>query len=453
MAKSKKAFVCKECGYESAKWIGQCPACNSWNSFTEIHLAKKGPASRKREQNYRAPQSLSHLEVQNDTRLNFCFDELNRVFGGGMVPGTVALLAGEPGIGKSTLVLQVLMSLKSTNALYASGEESLGQIRLRAERTAAINDSVLFTEETDVDNVLDQVRDTGATLVIIDSIQTMFQQDLDSPSGTVSQIRECASRIIQFAKSRAVSFLLIGHITKTGNIAGPMVLEHMVDVVLQFEGDSRHFYRMLRARKNRFGSVNEMGVFEMKADGLHEVANPSDMFIGSQRDDLSGVALGASVEGARPMMIEIQSLVSTAVFGTPQRTATGYDMRRMSMLLAVLEKRANIRISQKDVFVNIAGGLKVIDTGMDLPLIAAVLSSAYDKVLPAKSVFCGEMGLSGELRAVSRLEQRIKEAERMGFVKIFVPPLKKSGTSGRKNKIKVIEAGDLKDFTQKLFTS
>ncbi|MFO7879227.1 MAG: DNA repair protein RadA [Bacteroidota bacterium] len=452
MAKPRKAFVCSECGYESAKWIGQCPACQSWNSFKEFTVQKSASSRHTTddEKHISKVHSLQDINVSSAERMPFGFNEFNRVLGGGLVPGTVALMAGEPGVGKSTLLLQLLLDIRNEKTLYCAGEESLQQVKLRAERTGDAQSHCLFTDETDVDKYLSHVKETGAKLVIVDSIQTSFCDDVDSVAGSISQIRESAARIIRFAKKHQVSFILIGHITKSGNIAGPMVLEHMVDLVMQFEGDQNNFYRILRARKNRFGSTQEIGVFEMKRNGLQEVSNPSEMFLTHKADQLSGVAYAATIEGMRPMLIELQALVSSAVYGNPQRTSTGFDIRRLNMLLAVLEKRAGFRLNQKDVFVNIVGGLRLIDPGMDLPLMAAILSSDQDIPVPAGTVLCGEVGLSGEVRPTSRVAQRISEADRLGFQRIIVPSVSDSDLP-QTGKIHIIQVNSVSRMMKALF--
>ncbi|MGM0649376.1 MAG: DNA repair protein RadA [Bacteroidota bacterium] len=427
MAKEKKVYVCSECGYESLKWIGQCPSCHSWNSFKEFKVQKKQHTTgRNTDNKLSKAYPLNDINVASTERLVFSYNEFNRVLGGGLVPGTVALMAGEPGVGKSTLLLQILLQMQACKTLYCAGEESLQQVKLRAQRIGGSDSACLFTDETDVDKLLNLVRETEAQMIVVDSIQTSFSDDVDSVAGSITQIRESAARIIRFAKSHQVSFVLIGHITKAGNIAGPMVLEHMVDVVMQFEGDQNNYYRILRSRKNRFGSTQEIGVFEMKRDGLNEVSNPSEMFVSEHDEQLSGVAYAATIEGMRPMLIELQALVSSAVYGNPQRTSTGFDIRRLNMLLAVLEKRAGFRLNQKDVFVNIVGGIRLVDPGMDLPLMAAILSSDQDLAVPDETVLCGEVGLSGEVRPATRIPQRISEADRLGFKRIIVPYISKN---------------------------
>ncbi len=454
MGKTKKAYVCSECGYESPKWIGQCPSCHSWNSFKEFTVQKAGKTSRNSGLTNKPAKAypVNEINIASSGRLDFSYDEINRVLGGGLVPGTVALMAGEPGVGKSTLLLQLLLQTQECKTLYCAGEESLQQVKIRAQRIGHADDAstCLFTDETDVDKVLDLAEQLESSLIVVDSIQATFCNDVDSVTGSITQIRESAARIIRFAKSRQVSFILIGHITKLGNIAGPMVLEHMVDVVMQFEGDQNNYYRILRSRKNRFGSTQEIGVFEMKRDGLKEVSNPSEMFVTEHHDQLSGVAYAATIEGMRPMLIELQALVSSAVYGNPQRTSTGFDIRRLNMLLAVLEKRAGFRLNQKDVFVNIVGGIRLLDPGMDLPLMAAILSSDQDLAVPEKTVLAGEVGLSGEVRPASRIPQRISEADRLGFHCIIVPAVSKNDMP-RLHQIKVIHVNSVSGMLKALF--
>jgi DNA repair protein RadA/Sms len=452
MAKSRTVYVCSECGVESSKWVGQCPSCHSWNSFKEFHIpaSKSKTSSSFLTDNRKKAVSLDEINIHTKERIVFSYSEFNRVLGEGLVPGTVAMMAGEPGVGKSTLLLQVLLHLENVKCLYSSGEESLQQVKLRATRIGLKNKQCLFTDETDVDKLLQLAKDTESELIVVDSIQTSICREVESVAGSISQIRDSAAKIISYAKSSQVSFLLVGHITKAGNIAGPMILEHMVDVVLQFEGDRNNFYRILRARKNRFGSTQEIGVFEMLNEGLREISNPSEIFMSDQSTQLSGVALGASLEGIRPMIIEMQALVSSAVYGTPQRTSTGFDLRRLNMLLAVLEKRVGFRLNQKDVFINIVGGLKITDPGLDLSLIAAILSSNQDISIPEGTVLCGEVGLSGEVRSVSRIAQRISEADRLGFKRIFIP----AGASKEKinvQNIKIVKIRTVSEMMKALF--
>ena len=422
MAKVKKAFFCKSCGFEAPQWYGKCPSCGEWNTFTEEVIARENgggtaaladlPAAR--------PQRILEIRQNERRRIDLGNREVNRVLGGGLVPGSLVLLGGEPGIGKSTLSLQIALAANGLKTLYVSGEESAEQIRMRANRLGIGNEECLVYAETLLENILLQIGEQKPDLVIVDSIQTIYTNLLDSSAGSVSQIRECASSLLKYAKSSGTSVFIIGHITKDGTIAGPKVLEHIVDVVLQFEGDNNQTYRILRGIKNRFGATFEIGVFEMLDAGLREVDNPSEILLTHYDQPLSGIAVGASVDGIRPYLIEVQALVSGAAYGTPQRSATGYDSRRMNMLLAVLEKRVGMKMFQKDVFLNFAGGFKVADPGLDLAVVAAVISSYYDRPI-AEGVCCaGEIGLSGEVRPAPRSEQRISEASRLGFRRIVV---------------------------------
>ena len=422
MAKVKKAFFCKSCGFEAPQWYGKCPSCGEWNTFTEEVIARENgggtaaladlPAAR--------PQRILEIRQNERRRIDPGNREGNRVLGGGLVPGSLVLLGGEPGIGKSTLSLQIALAANGLKTLYVSGEESAEQIRMRANRLGIGNEECLVYAETLLENILLQIGEQKPDLVIVDSIQTIYTNLLDSSAGSVSQIRECASSPLKYAKSSGTSVFIIGHITKDGTIAGPKVLEHIVDVVLQFEGDNNQIYRILRGIKNRFGATFEIGVFEMLDAGLREVDNPSEILLTHYDQPLSGIAVGASVDGIRPYLIEVQALVSGAAYGTPQRSATGYDSRRMNMLLAVLEKRVGMKMFQKDVFLNFAGGFKVADPGLDLAVVAAVISSYYDRPI-AEGVCCaGEIGLSGEVRPAPRSEQRISEASRLGFRRIVV---------------------------------
>ena len=423
MAKVKKAYFCKNCGFEAPKWLGRCPSCGEWNTFTEEIIARESsspasalagalPASR--------PQRVRDIRESDHRRIDLGNSEVNRVLGGGLVPGSLVLLGGEPGIGKSTLSLQLALAANSLKTLYVSGEESAEQIKMRATRIGIGNDECLIYAETLLENIVAQIEEQRPDLVVIDSIQTIYTDLLDSSAGSISQIRECAATLLKYAKSTGTSIFIIGHITKDGTIAGPKVLEHIVDVVLQFEGDSNNIYRILRGIKNRFGATFEIGVFEMLDAGLREVDNPSEILLTHYDEPLSGIAVGASADGIRPYLIEVQALVSGAAYGTPQRTTTGYDSKRMSMLLAVLEKRLGMKMFQKDVFLNFAGGFKVADPGLDLAVVAAVISSYYDRPI-AEGVCCaGEIGLSGEIRPAPRTEQRISEAARLGFRRIVV---------------------------------
>lgn len=423
MAKLKKAFFCKNCGFEAPKWLGKCPSCGEWNTFTEEVIAH-GEGSRGAAITgtlpKTAPQRVRDIRESEHRRLDLGNAELNRVLGGGMVPGSLILLGGEPGIGKSTLSLQIALSANGLKTLYVSGEESPEQIRMRADRIGVGNDECLIYSETLLENIVAQITEQRPDLVVIDSIQTIYTDVLESSAGSVSQIRECAATLLKYAKSTGTSMIVIGHITKDGTIAGPKILEHIVDVVLQFEGDSNNIYRILRGIKNRFGATFEIGVFEMLDAGLREVSNPSEILLTHYEEPLSGIAVGASADGVRPYLIEVQALVSNAAYGTPQRTATGFDTRRMNMLLAVLEKRLGMKLYQKDVFLNFAGGFKVSDPGLDLAVAAAVISSYFDRPLVEGLCCAGELGLSGEVRPAPRTDQRISEAARLGFRRIVV---------------------------------
>ncbi|MDE6570250.1 MAG: DNA repair protein RadA [Alistipes sp.] len=423
MAKLKKAFFCKNCGFEAPKWLGKCPSCGEWNTFTEEVIAhgegSKGAAIVGTLPKI-APQRVRDIRESEHRRIDLGNTELNRVLGGGMVPGSLILLGGEPGIGKSTLSLQIALSANGLKTLYVSGEESPEQIRMRADRIGVGNDECLIYSETLLENIVAQIAEQQPDLVVIDSIQTIYTDVLESSAGSVSQIRECAATLLKYAKSTGTSMIVIGHITKDGTIAGPKILEHIVDVVLQFEGDSNNIYRILRGIKNRFGATFEIGVFEMLDAGLREVSNPSEILLTHYEEPLSGIAVGASADGVRPYLIEVQALVSNAAYGTPQRTATGFDTRRMNMLLAVLEKRLGMKMYQKDVFLNFAGGFKVSDPGLDLAVAAAVISSYFDRPLVDGVCCAGELGLSGEVRPAPRTDQRISEAARLGFRRIII---------------------------------
>ncbi|MCB0428997.1 MAG: DNA repair protein RadA [Flavobacteriales bacterium] len=425
MAKTHTTYFCQSCGSQSAKWIGKCPNCNEWNTYVEEVVGKSADEKAWRENGSKRTTAtkarpLSEVSFAEQPRILLADPELNRVLGGGIVPGSVVLLGGEPGIGKSTLLLQMALSLQNAKVLYVSGEESEMQIRMRAERMQSQNLNCFVLAETDLSNIFSQAKSLQPGLVIVDSIQTLTSKQLDASAGSVSQIRECTGELLRYAKETQTPVVLIGHITKDGQLAGPKVLEHMVDTVLQFEGDRHHAYRILRAMKNRFGSASEIGIYEMKASGMHPVANPSEVLMNRGEDQLSGTAIAATVEGIRPLLIEVQALVSTAVYGTPQRSSTGFDLRRLNMLLAVLEKRCGFRLGMQDVFLNIAGGIRVDDPGIDLAVIAALLSSHEDIPLPANQCYAGEVGLTGEIRPVARLEQRIAEAEKLGLEKIMV---------------------------------
>ncbi|MCK5776597.1 MAG: DNA repair protein RadA, partial [Bacteroidales bacterium] len=425
MAKIKKAFFCQNCGAQSPKWVGKCPSCNQWNTFIEEIIEKEDSTTSWQSTTETTPtkskaRKLKDISTEELSRLNTHSEELNRVLGGGLVPGSVILLGGEPGIGKSTLLLQLAMKMHDLAVLYVSGEESEQQVKMRAERLEITSDDCYFLSETNIQKIFHQVKEVKPQVLVIDSIQTLHSDHLDSTPGSVSQIKECAGEFQKFAKQTHTSVFLIGHITKDGNLAGPKVLEHMVDTVLNFEGDRNYGYRILRTQKNRFGSTSELGIFEMGGKGLREVSNPSEILLSQRDDSLSGIAIAAGLEGSRPMLIEIQALVSSAVYGTPQRSTTGFDARRLNMLLAVLEKRSGFRLSMKDVFLNIAGGLKVDDPAIDLAVVCAILSSNEDVAIDKNICFAAEVGLSGEIRSVNHIEQRISEAERLGFESIVV---------------------------------
>ncbi len=423
MAKVKKAFFCKNCGFEAPKWLGKCPSCGEWNSFTEEIIARETTPSSAAAAQLRGtslPQRVREIHESDHRRIDTGDAEVNRVLGGGVVPGSLILLGGEPGIGKSTLSLQLALADNRLRTLYVSGEESAEQIRMRADRIGIRNEECLIYPETLLENITAQIAEQKPDLVVIDSIQTIYTDLIESSAGSVSQIRECAATLLKYAKTTGTAIFIIGHITKDGTIAGPKILEHIVDVVLQFEGDSNNCYRILRGIKNRFGATFEIGVFEMLDNGLRSVANPSEILLSHYEEPLSGIAVGASADGLRPYLIEVQALVCGAAYGTPQRSTTGFDARRMNMLLAVLEKRVGMKMFQKDVFLNFAGGFKVADPGLDLAVVAAVISSYYDRAVNDRVCCAGEIGLSGEVRPAPRTEQRISEAARLGFRRIVV---------------------------------
>ncbi|MBR2398651.1 MAG: DNA repair protein RadA [Alistipes sp.] len=453
MAKVKKAYFCRECGFEAPKWLGKCPACGDWNSFTEEVVSKSTSSSASIAATMPAapPQRVTEIEHATYQRLDLHNSEMNRVLGGGLVPGSLILLGGEPGIGKSTLSLQLALSNHSLKTLYVSGEESVEQIGMRAKRLGISNEECYIYSETSLENILSQIRHISPNIVVVDSIQTIFTDTIESSAGSVSQIRECAASLLKYAKTTGVSIFIIGHITKDGSIAGPKILEHIVDVVLQFEGDSNSAHRILRGIKNRFGATFEIGVFEMMDSGLRAVENPSEILLSHYEEPLSGIAVGASVDGIRPYLIEVQALVSNAAYGTPQRNATGYDQRRMSMLLAVLEKRVGMKMYQKDVFLNFAGGFRVADTGLDLSIVAAVISSYYDRAILDGICCAGEVGLSGEVRPAPRSEQRISEAARLGFKKIIVSGFLRKNIKTLKG-IEVIYINNIGELHPALFT-
>ena len=452
MAKVKKAYFCRECGFEAPKWLGRCPSCGEWNTFTEEIIAKGNNSSAATAVGIPSapPQRVSEIERSTHKRLDLHNAEVNRVLGGGLVPGSLILLGGEPGIGKSTLSLQIALTNHSLKTLYVSGEESAEQIGMRAERLGIGNEECYIYSETSLENILTQMNEYKPDVVVIDSIQTIFTDTVDSSAGSVSQIRECAAALLKYAKTTGTSIFIIGHITKDGTIAGPKILEHIVDVVLQFEGDGNNIYRILRGIKNRFGATFEIGVFEMLDNGLRAVENPSEILLSHYEESLSGIAVGASVDGIRPYLIEVQALVSNAAYGTPQRNATGYDPRRMGMLLAVLEKRVGMKMFQKDVFLNFAGGFRVADPGLDLAIVAAVISSYYDRPI-ADGVCCaGEIGLSGEVRPAPRTEQRVSEAARLGFRRIIVSGFLRKGVKMPKG-IEVVYINNIGELPRALF--
>ena len=430
MAKVKTSYYCQNCGASFARWQGQCNSCSEWNTIAEEIIQKKEKKSWKSDSktNLRVlkPIRVSDIEISNETRLKTLHDEFNRVLGGGIVPGSLTLIGGEPGIGKSTLLLQIALQLPF-KTLYVSGEESAQQIKMRAERITPNSDRCFILTETKTQNIFKQIEEIQPDIVIVDSIQTLHSDYVESSAGSVSQIRESTSELIKFAKETATPVILIGHITKDGNIAGPKILEHMVDTVLQFEGDRNHVYRILRSLKNRYGSTHEIGIYEMQGNGLREVLNPSEILISKSTTPLSGNAIAVSLEGMRPLLVEIQALVSSAVYGTPQRSATGYNAKRLNMLLAVLEKRAGFRLGAKDVFLNITGGIFVDDPAIDLAVVAAILSSSSDIIIDKNWAFAGEVGLSGEIRPINKIDQRISEAEKLGFSNIMVSKQNKIG--------------------------
>lgn len=459
MAKVTTTWFCSSCGNESSKWMGRCPACGEWNTMVEEHKVKQNAsASPSRNQAFlnaqdAKPQQLDGITFSEDNRFSLGNAELDRILGGGMVEGSMILIGGEPGIGKSTLSLQIPLHCQNLRTLYVSGEESPKQIKLRANRLGGDDKQCYVLSETLLENILVQAREIKPALLIIDSIQTIFSQSIESSAGSVSQVRECASALLRYAKESNTPVILIGHITKEGSIAGPKILEHIVDVVLQFEGDTRGSYRILRSIKNRFGSTDELAVFEMTGAGLREVSNPSEMLIPMHQDDLSGIAISAMIDGTRPFLIEIQSLVSTAAYGTPQRSATGFDVRRLNMLLAVLEKRSGFKLAAKDVFLNIAGGLRVTDPACDLAIVAAVLSSNFDLYIEPSVCFAAEVGLSGEIRPVSQVERRIAEAEKLGFKQIYISSFNKESSFAKTKagEIIVTAVSDIPSLCKKLF--
>lgn len=460
--KQKTAYFCNSCGCEEPKWFGRCPSCGEWGTCVEesVVTGKKGksrathsgalilPGQKER------PRKLKEIEATEERRIDMHDQELNRVLGGGLVPGSMVLLGGDPGIGKSTLVLQTVMNITDRKVLYVSGEESAYQLKLRAQRLASneqYNDNCFIVCETNLDDIFVHIANVEPDLVVIDSIQTIATDDLESAAGSVGQVRECAARILKFAKESGTPIILIGHITKEGSLAGPKVLEHIVDTVIQFEGDQHYMYRILRAIKNRFGSTSELGIYEMLGTGLRQVTNPSELLLSTQHQGLSGVAIAAAIEGMRPFLIETQSLVSTSAYATPMRSTTGFDSRRLNMLLAVLEKKVGFKLGQKDVFLNIAGGLKVNDPAMDLAVISAIISSNMDMAIDMQTCMTGEIGLSGEIRPVSRIEQRIMEAEKLGFNRILIPNISLKSLDVKKLRIQVFPVSRVDEAFRLLF--
>ena len=474
MAKDKIAYVCSNCGQESPKWVGKCPACGQWNTFKEIKVAPSSPAkslgargglskgetAQSMALNAGKVLRLRDISSHDDPRIDMHDAELNRVLGGGLVPGSIVLLGGEPGIGKSTLSLQTMLNLPEKKILYVSGEESAHQLKMRAERLTnsrseecgvRSDDNFMILTENSLEAIFDQIKEVQPELVVVDSIQTIMTEDVESSAGSIAQVRECASALLRFAKTSGVPVILIGHITKEGTLAGPKILEHIVDTVIQFEGDQHYMYRILRSIKNRFGSTAELGIYEMLQNGLRQVSNPSELLLTQDRDGLSGIAITSAIEGIRPFLVETQALVSTAAYGTPQRSATGFDQRRLNMLLAVLEKRVGFKLAQKDVFVNIAGGLRVTDLAMDLSVIAAVLSSNVDTPIEAGWCMAGEVGLSGEVRPINRIEQRIAEAEKLGFTDMIIPKYNMQGFNKKKFKINLHPVKKVEEALRALF--
>lgn len=452
MAKVKSAFFCQNCGHETPKWLGKCPSCSEWNTFIEEIIGKNSSdvvafSTSKRNSK---PQVLQEIQNQEHSRVELNDQELNRVLGGGIVPGSLILFGGEPGIGKSTLILQIAIKEKDLRVLYVSGEESEQQIKMRAERIGLENQDCFILTETNIQNILNQAEEIKPSLLVIDSIQTIYNPSIESSPGSISQVRECTAQLLRYAKQSNTPIFLIGHITKEGSLAGPKVLEHMVDTVMQFEGDRNHVYRLLRTIKNRFGSTNELGIYEMLGNGLRQVSNPSEILITNTDSSLSGIAIAATLEGNRPILVEVQALVSTAAYGTPQRSSTGFDGKRLNMLLAVMEKRCGFKLGAKDVFLNIAGGIKVDDPAIDLAVVAAVLSSNADIPISNNIALSAEVGLSGEIRPVNRLAQRIHEAEKLGFEKIILSKHAK-GIEQSNYKIELIKCAKMDEVVKALF--
>ena len=456
MAKQEKSvWFCSNCGTESSKWVGRCPGCGEWNTMVEERVtAKKSKSSTFERSRESVVQPISDIVAREEQRIHMPSEELNRVLGGGLVAGSIVLIGGEPGIGKSTLVLQNILSIRGKTILYVSGEESATQLKMRADRIGRLSDNCLIACDTSLEDIMSHVAKVQPDILVVDSIQTIASDAIESSAGSVSQVRECAAQLLRYAKSSGTPVILIGHINKEGSIAGPKVLEHIVDAVLQFEGDRHYMYRILRSIKNRFGSTSELGIYEMVQRGLREVANPSELLLSqnSEDNDLSGIAIGVTLEGIRPFLIETQALVSTAAYGTPQRSVTGFDAKRMNMLLAVLEKRVGFKLAQKDVFLNIAGGLKVNDPALDLSVICAILSSNVDMPIPRDICMSGEVGLSGEIRPITRIEQRVLEAEKLGFTTILIPKNNIKGFDTSRLKIKIVEVAKVEEAFRNLFS-
>jgi DNA repair protein RadA/Sms len=453
MAKIKTAFFCQNCGHQTSKWLGKCPSCSEWNTFVEEVVSNNDStvvAFSTSNGKTAKPQVIQDIERKTEERIRLRDNELNRVLGEGLVPGSLILFGGEPGIGKSTLMLQLAVSENSLRVLYVSGEESEQQIKMRAERIGLDNNACYILTETNLQNIFVQAEEIKPELLVIDSIQTLYSSHIESSPGSISQVRECTAQLLRYAKQTNVPVFLIGHITKEGALAGPKVLEHMVDVVLQFEGDRNHVYRLLRTIKNRFGSTNELGIYEMLGSGLRQVENPSEILITNTDATLSGISIASTLEGLRPMLIEVQALVSTAAYGTPQRSSTGFDLRRLNMLLAVMEKRCGFKLGAKDVFLNIAGGIRVDDPAIDLAVVASVLSSNADLPVPKNVCLSAEVGLSGEIRPVNRIEQRISEAEKLGFEKIIISSFNK-GISQKNHSIELIQCARIDEVLKALF--
>lgn len=457
MAKIKTSFFCQNCGAQSAKWIGRCPACGEWNTYVEEVLQRdevSTPGNWKASTSMQVaakPRPIAEIRYQEESRVVTADQELNRVLGGGIVPGSMVLIGGEPGIGKSTLMLQIALSLKNQRVLYISGEESEQQIKMRAERLGVSHPNCFILTETGTQNIFKQIEQLQPDLLIIDSIQTLHSAFIESGAGSISQVRECTAELLKFAKESGTPVFLIGHITKEGNLAGPKILEHMVDTVLQFEGDRHMTYRIMRTTKNRFGSTSELGIYEMHGTGLRQVNNPSEILLSQREENFSGITIGATLEGNRPLLIEVQSLVSPATYGTPQRSSTGFDAKRLNMLLAVLEKRSGFKLGTQDVFLNIAGGLRIEDPAIDLAVCASILSSFEDIAIPGTTCFAAEVGLSGEIRAVNRIDQRISEAEKLGFKEIYISRFNMKGTDVKRYGIKIYAVSKLEEVLNGLF--